>query len=162
MPAACAGHYQYAAVHMQHLHVVPVEPAEHLTSDDLGSRSARRPAAGHVDDAVHHREQGVHLVRRQQHGDLLLAGDSGQQGDDLLAAAQVEVGQRLVEQQQPGPADQCLGDEDPLLLSAGQRPDPGIGEPIGVNSMQHLPDGVVAVRRPQPESVPVPVSSQGH
>ena len=89
---------------------------------------------------------------------LLLGGDPVEQGDDLLAAAQVEVGQRLVEQQQLGPADQGVGDEHPLLLAARQGPDPGVGEPLGI-------DRVRASRRPafaracgrerDPEAVPV-------
>ena len=40
--------------------------------------------------------------------------------DDLLAAADVEVGQRLVEQQELRPADQGVGDQDALLLATGQ------------------------------------------
>ena len=37
------------------------------------------PARGQVDDAVHHRQQRVHVVRRDQHRDLLLPGDPGEQ-----------------------------------------------------------------------------------
>ena len=64
----------------------------------------------------------------EQHGDALVAGDPVEQLDDLVAAAQVEVGQRLVQQQQLGSADQGVGDQDPLLLATGQPPDPGVGE----------------------------------
>ncbi len=55
----------------------------------------------------------------------LLAGDPGEQRDDLVAAAQVEVRERLVEQQQPRPADQRVGDQHALLLAAGELPTRG-------------------------------------
>ena len=109
------------------------------TTSSVGA--AGGPAGRQVDDPVHDRQQRVHLVRRDQHGDLLLRGDPAEQRDDLLLAADVEVGQRLVEQQQPGTADQRVRDQDPLLLAAGQVADPGVGEPLGV-------DGVAASRRP--------------
>ena len=47
--------------------------------------------------------------------------------DDLLLVAQVEVGQRLVEQQQFGVVDDRLGDGDPLLLAAGELGHPAVG-----------------------------------
>ena len=53
-----------------------------------------------------------------QNRDPLLGGDPGQQRDDLLRAAQVEVGERLVEQQQRRTADQRMRDQDPLLFAA--------------------------------------------
>ena len=58
----------------------------------------------------------------------LLRGHPGEQRHDLLRAPEVEVGQRLVEQQQLRPADQGVGDQDPLLLAAGERADPAVGE----------------------------------
>ena len=102
-----------------------VQPAEHLGRGRPRGGAAGGPPGGQVDDAVHHRQQRVHLVGGQQHGDLLLAGDAGEQADDLLAAAEVEVGQRLVQQQQPGAADQGVRDQHPLLLAAGQSSRPG-------------------------------------
>src|SRR6516164_9777082 len=78
------GDHQHPAAHLQHLDRVPVQAAEHLGLHHLGGRPADRPAAGQVDDPVHHRQQWVHLVRGQQHPDLLFAGDPGEQLDDLL------------------------------------------------------------------------------
>ena len=45
-----------------------------------------------------------------------------QRGDRALVG-QVQAVERLVEQQQPGLADQRLGDQQPLLLAAGERAD---------------------------------------
>ena len=115
-----AGDDDHAPVHAEHVDVVAVEPlsTSERTTSSVGA--AGRATGREVDDPVHHRQQRVHLVGRDQHRDLLLGGDPRQQLDDLLGAAQVEVGQRLVEQQQPRPADQRVRDQDPLLLAARQ------------------------------------------
>ena len=76
----------------------------------------------------------------EQHGDPLLDGDAVQQRDDLLALTQVEVGQAARRAAAAGAGDQGVRDENPLLLSARQRPDPGVGEPLGVDRAQHLVD----------------------
>src|SRR5437868_3689942 len=54
-----AGHDQEAAVDVQYVDVVTVQPGEHLTGDHLPGGAAGRPAAGDVDDPVHHRQQRV-------------------------------------------------------------------------------------------------------
>ena len=95
------GHDQDAAVDVDHVDVMAVQPAQDVVADDLAGRAAGRPAAGEVDHRVHHWQEWVDLVGGQQHGDLLVAGDPVQQPDDLVAAAEVEVGQRLIEQEQP-------------------------------------------------------------
>ena len=100
---ALARDHQDATVDAEHVDVLAVQGAEHLGADHLLGRAARRPARGDVDDTVHHRQQRVHLVRRDEHRDPLLPRDPGQQGDDLLLAADVQVGQWLVQEQQPGP-----------------------------------------------------------
>ena len=72
-----AGHHHDPAVDPEHVDRVAVELAQHLGADDLVGGPAGGPARGHVDDPVHHRQQRVHVVGREQHGDLLLAGRSG-------------------------------------------------------------------------------------
>jgi hypothetical protein len=56
-------------------------------------------------------------------GDAELRPDPGQQADDPPLVPDVERRQRLVEDEQPGPADERLGDGDALALStaAGMR-----------------------------------------
>ena len=97
---------------------------------------------------------------RQQHGDLLLAGDAGQQADDLLNTADVQVGQRLVQQEQPGAADQGVRDQHPLLLATGQIPHPGIGEALGIDRVQHLADRLAARPRAQRYTEAVPIQPE--
>ena len=147
-------------MHVQHVDPVTVQPAQNLARDDLVRWAARCPPAGDVDDSIHHREQRVHLVRGQQDGNLLLPGYAGQQADDSLAAAQVEVGQWLVEEQQPGARDEGVGDQHALLLAAGQRPDSGVSEPLGIHRVQHLAHGLRSLPRGEPEAEPVAVQPE--
>ena len=62
-------------------------------------------------------------MRGDEHGDLLLRRDARQEVDDLLLAPDVQVREGLVKQQQARPADQCVRDEDPLLLATRKIPD---------------------------------------
>ena len=75
---------------------------------------------------------------------VLIVGDDHERDADLaldglefdlhlLAQLEVERAERLVEQQNPGPADQCAGQRHPLLLSAGQLR----GFPAGVTGQSH-------------------------
>ena len=137
---AGAGDDQHAAVDVQDVDVVAVELAEHIGADDLLGGAADRAPGGEVDDAVHDGQQRVDLVRGDQHRDLLLAGDAGEQRHDFVGAAQVEVRQRLIEQQQPRPGDQRVRDQDALLLAAGELADARVGEALGVDRVQHLLD----------------------
>ena len=55
-------------------------------------------------------------------------GDRRQEPDDLLLAADVEVREGLVQQQQPGLGDQRVGDEGPLQLTSRELADAGVGK----------------------------------
>ncbi len=92
----------HAPVHVEDVDVMPVELCQNVGADHLVGGPGGRPPIGQVDDLIHDRQQRVHLVRREQHGDPLLDGDPVQQGDDLLARTQVEVGQGFIEKQQLG------------------------------------------------------------
>ena len=74
-------------MHPDHVHVLAVQVAEHVGADHLFGRPGGGPAAGQVDDAVHDRQQRVHVVRRDQHRDLLLLSYPAEQADDVLLAA---------------------------------------------------------------------------
>ena len=144
----------------QHVDVAPVQGAEHLGPDHVIGPAGRRAPGCHVDDGVRLAHQRVHVVGGDQHRDLLLAGEPGQDSDDALLAAQVEVGERFVEQQQPGAADDGVRDHHPLLLAARQLPDPGVGVGLGVDRPQRLGGQVAPGRRGQREAEPVPVDPQ--
>jgi hypothetical protein len=96
-----------------------------------------------------------------------MSGELAEHRDDLLLAAQVEVGERLVEQEQPGPRDQRVRDEDALLLTAGKLADPGVGvagrADVGQRRLDQfpaLPGRPVLPGEGEPE--PVPVKAERH
>jgi hypothetical protein len=66
-------------------------------------------------------------VGHDDDGDAVGA-DPLQEGGHPLLVGQVEAVERLVEEQQAGPAGEGLGDQEPLLLAAGDLAD----RPFGV------------------------------
>ncbi len=77
---------------------------------------------------------------------------------------QIQTVQRLVEQQQPGPAGERLGDQQPLLLPAGQPPDRLVGVAGGADQLDQLGDpplGCPAATSPgQGQAPPVAVQTE--
>ena len=103
------------------VHVVVVRDG--VLAGRLGHRSVvDDPAVVHDDGPVHQRRQRAQFVRDQQ--DRAAAVDEPvERGGERLLAGRVDAGGRLVEDQQVGLAGQGPGDEDPLLLAAGERVD---------------------------------------
>src|SRR4029077_4380568 len=100
------------------------------------------------------------VVRRDEHGDLLFPRDSRQQFDHLLLAADVEIGERLIEEQQARTADQRMRDEDPLLLATGQGADPRLRKTRCVDGLEHLVNLPAPRGRWQRESEPLTVDAE--
>jgi len=110
-------------VEVQHVDVVPVERAQHLGANHLFGAADRDAPAGEVDDAVHHGQQRVDVVRDQQHAHTLLLADPGQQRGDRRLVGQIETVQRLIEDQHARVPDKRLGDQQSLLLPTREAPD---------------------------------------
>ena len=72
-------------------------------------------------------------MRDQHHGHLLLAADPRDQRRDGGLVGQVEAVERLVEQSNSRLADERLGDQQPLLLAAGELADRPGGEGGGAD-----------------------------
>ena len=149
-------------MHADHVDVLAVQPGEDLGLHHLVGVAHRDLARGHVDDPVHDRHQRVHVVRGEQDGDLLGPGQPGQHRDDALLAGDVQVGQRLVEQQQLRPADQGVRDHDPLLLAAGQLADPGVRVALRADGGEHVADQLAAGPGRQADTELVAVQAEAH
>ena len=94
----------------------------------------------------------------QQHGDALSPADlSHQRGHDRLVG-QVEAVERLVQQQQLRPAHERLGDQQPLLLAAGELADRTVGVRPRADQLDHLLDPLP--RRPSPRAGRAPAEPQ--
>src|SRR2546430_13440580 len=125
---------------MEDLDRCAVEAAERLARDLLFGSALDRAAAGEVDDAVEVADDRVDVVRDEQHGDLLLFADAAHERGDRGLVRQVEAVERLVEQQQPRPPDQRLGDQQALLLAAGELADRPAGIKWGARQAHPPPD----------------------
>ena len=85
-----------------------------------GRPDLQDPAFVHHDGAPAERQRLDGIARRVDHDRVALAKDAVQLAAQLLAQLVVEVGERLVEHQEPRLAGQGPGDGDALLLAAGQ------------------------------------------
>ena len=107
----------------QHVDRGAVEHGQRVGGDDLLGRAHHRAAVGEVDDLVEVGQDRVDVVGDQQHRDVLAAAHRWISALTDGLVGDVEAVQRLVEHQQLRPADQGLGDQQPLLLAAGALPD---------------------------------------
>ena len=78
------------------------------------------PAAVHHRDRVGHRHGLLLIVRHVDEGDADVLLDALELDLQLLAQAQVQRAERLVEQQRARPVDERAGERDALLLAAGE------------------------------------------
>src|SRR6185312_8624857 len=111
-------HDEDSAVVAQHLDLGAVEPGKGGSGDDLVDRAERRLTIAEVENAVYHIEERIELVSREQHGDTELALNAAHELDDAALVVGVEADQRLIEQQQPRPAEQSLREQQALALPA--------------------------------------------
>ena len=145
-----AGHDQTLFVNVHDVDVMSVErvSASVVTTSSVVPLAAR-PAD--VDDSVDNRQEWVHVMSGDQHGDLLLGGDPSHQLDNLLFAADVEVGQGLIEQKKTGTTDQRHQRSGPAVAHHREVPHPGVGEPGGVDGfISSISAFWFAVRRGNP------------
>src|SRR6478609_5359878 len=106
------------------------EPDPAVGSRDEGVDGAveAHPALGEHDDALAEGGDVLGLVRGEQYG-ALAAGD--REGATQVGPLNgVEPGRRLVQHQDAGVADECLGEADPPPLATGELRDP-LGGQVG-------------------------------
>ena len=93
---------------------------------------------------------------------LELPRQAAQQRDDPGDAANVQIGERFVEQKQARAPDEGMGDHDALLLAAGEGADALVREAGRVNGFQHFVDLSPARPRGQRQAEPVAVEAKRH
>ncbi len=79
-------------------------------------------------DLVAGRDDGAEIVRHHDNGECVLGADGLEELREGFLCALVDAGGGLVEEEDSWGGDQCAGDEDALLLSAGEAADGLIGE----------------------------------
>ena len=107
----------------QHLDRQAVQARQGGRGDHLVDRSAHRPPIREVDDPVEVADERVDVMGDEQHGDALLGADALDEGRDRGLVGQIEAVQWLVEDQHLGTAHEGLGEQQPLLLAAGELAD---------------------------------------
>ncbi len=95
-------------------------------------------------DPVCERRGVLEVVRHEQRRQALLAEDPLELDADRLPGVRVECGQRLVEEEHPGPARERAGERDPLALPAGELARPCRGEMPDPEPIEQLGDAVAA------------------
>src|SRR5258708_31925407 len=104
-----------------------VQLAEQIRLEDLFECACHRLPIHDVDQAVKHLQQRIQVVRHEQHGHVPLAAQTVNEVDDLMLTAQVQAGQRLVQQEQFRVGEQRLRKQQPLLLPTPEGTDRVIG-----------------------------------
>ena len=144
------GHPQAAEVELrvqlQDVGRKQVENAEqprHLDAGRAFGDGARRaalhqPALAQDQHFVAQLEALLQIVCHQHGGDLKLGADLPQQAIELAAEGRVQAAGRLIEQQQPGSADQRAGDRAALFLAAGELVRPPAGGVGQMKALEHL------------------------
>jgi hypothetical protein len=129
-------------VHDHHLGAVQI--TKHVAREDLLRRPFRDHAAVHADQHRDVRGHRVQVVRRQHDRDPFVV-ELVEQVQDIVPRRDVDPGRRLIKQKQVRLADECPGDERPLLLAPRkiadmtprERGDPELFEYVA-SSLAHL------------------------
>ena len=113
-----AGHDEKAVLDAHHLDLRAVEARQHRAGDDFVDRADHRRAGAEIEHAVDRVDQRIEFVGAEDDRDLQLVAQPPRDVDDALLVGRVERDQRLVEQQQPRPAEQRLAEQQALALAA--------------------------------------------
>ena len=118
-----------------------------------GRRRARRrgaggddPAALEQDDAVGDVAGLLQVVEHDTHRDAVVVGEVADQVEDLDLVAEVEVGRRLVEEEDRRLLAQARGQPHALALAAGELVDAAVGHPGDPGDVHGPPDRLACVR----------------
>ena len=125
-------------VHLRRAHHLPDVGVQGMFVELVrGAGLDDAPVAQHPDALPH--TEGLELVRRRvEHRRPELPVQALELRAHVVAELGVEVGQGLVEQQQPGAADERPPDRDPLLLAAARGLRPPLEDVPDAEHLRHL------------------------
>ena len=124
-------------------HVGAVGATQDVGGEDVGGRALGNNATIDADDLRQVGGDGVNLVGGHHDGHALVV-KLVKQVHDVVPGLDVDSGSRFVKKEEPGVADEGSGEEDALLLSAGELPYVPVGE-MGNAEALHDHPGVTAL-----------------
>src|SRR5271155_3918720 len=112
-----AGHDEYPVLEAHDVDLGSIKLRQHGSGNHLVHRAEGGMAVSQIKHPVESAEQRVQLMSAEHHRDPELAPKRLRELHRLALMVRIEADQRLVEQQQPRPADQCLGQQQALALA---------------------------------------------
>lgn len=125
----------------------PVQRGQGRRRHDLVDGAEGGVAAAEVKDAVDGAEELVQLMGAKQDSEAELLRQPADKVDDHVLLMLVEADQRLVEKEEAGPADQRLGDQQALTLTARHGRERSRRQQLTADGFQRPGDVATAVRR---------------
>jgi hypothetical protein len=101
------------------------------------------PSFAEHDRTIQQRREHIRLVQDDQDGHPLVVEAADEISKPLLRG-EIDAGERLVHDEQSGRGDQGTGDEDPLLLAAGEVDERVVGllcQPHPVDDLEYVSSG---------------------
>ena len=124
-------------------HVCAVSSAQDVGGEDVGGRALGNDATVDADDLRQVGGDGVDLVGGHHDGHALVV-KLVKEVHDVVTGLDVDSGGWFVKKKKPGTANEGTGEEDALLLSAGELPYVPVGE-MGNAEALHDHPGVTAL-----------------
>ena len=101
----------------QYRYRVTIELTQHFRPHHLIHAPSSGLSTHQIDQAIHHRQQRIHIVSRHQHGNVLDVGQRTKQCHQCVGTAKIQIGQGFIENQQARLTHQSMGNHRPLLLT---------------------------------------------
>ena len=120
-------------------HVGAVGATQDVGGEDVGGRALGNNATIDADDLRQVGGDGVNLVGGHHDGHALVV-KLVKQVHDVVPGLDVDSGSWFVKKKKPGTAAEGTGEEDALLLSAGELPYVPVGEMGDAKAVHELPD----------------------